>query len=1280
MEMISFDTRDLEQWSGTLDARGDLPELVRRLILATTDRRERRELRFPSGSSIDLRGWDGWANVSHGNTWVPAGRSGWEVSCERGVKSKAQSDYANRKETADPEDAKDIEFVFVTPRRWDQKEDWAKERRGEGVWADVRVIDAHDLITWLDDAPAVAVWFAAKVNKNIDGVAALELFSEQWSSATSPQITPELVVAGRTREQERVGQWINESAGLISIKADTKSEAIAFIAACAYAQYEEWGSEVLSNAVVVETLDTWQRFEQQASPMILIRAFDAEWSPGIAKDRGHSVAVVFDTSQPTRAVPTLPRLGRVEAIAALQGMELSESASRALLRGTARRLVFVRQLLMNESSYTAPEWFSVVESDQVAILTLIGKWDGDNDGSYSYLNDSGQFVTHVGAPGEGDIGVVERITGTSYEEVENAVIALSSQPAQPFTRVGNRWHVDSREEAWYLVGNRLNSQQTRRFKDEVIRVLSALSPALEMDAEQRYMAAVVGRNPAHSDTLRDGIVTTLALMASHREGCPALETDRLAREVVQEVLSLVTDWRVWASLDLLLPRLAEIAPDEFLDALERALGSESEPMAALFDESGDGILAPRHYAPMLRSLDLLSWSADYFGRVALLLARLADAAPLDSVDGPARHLEELFVPDLRFTDSTDEDRLGTIERLLAQYPDVGWKVLVSAVTRAHRSMIHRYPPDWRPWGQDAEFSASGREIMEYLGQIYELLLSNLDLDIGRWLDLLRVENYSKLPADVSEAVANRLLLKVDELRALPRSRDLWDALRRLLYKNRKDRDAPWSMEPAVLNKFEHAYLSLTPTDPADACVWLFAPSPAIPDPPSDAGAVDTLRIEDEQVQAMRRDAIFRICDGRGVVGIKDLVVQVAEPATLGLACAEVLDQKPLVELTAPLLGSQSEHARSFTHGALRKLASLRGWKALHLAVEKARESKQLLAVSDVYLAADSNRETWEYLSRESATVQTEYWRNVNRLLVSIGGEPDAEYLVSNFLLAERSWDLLLLRDSEALPSKEIIAILRQLPQDPNPIGSELGWAAFAIAKLLAVLDFDDSVSDEVIASLELPLLRLLEYHRSDLAVSRLISGNAAYFAEFVSAAYLRDDDSAGDDATDTVTQNRAILAHMALDKFDVLPGVGGDDSIDHEALSSWVSEARRLCWEQGRGEIGDTKIGELLSGCPADPDGLWPCTAVRDQLDFTSSTSMANGFSLGKQNRESVTLRSFDDGGEQERENRDELLADAEKIRAAHPFTSRILRQIAESYEGRARYQDSEAEWRDLSG
>lgn len=960
-------------------------------------------------------------------------------------------------------------------------------------------------------------------------------------------------------------------------------------------------------------------------------------------------------------------------------MGRSEYAARSLLRQTARRLVFIRLRLMNQSNYTAPDWCSTAEPEQIAILTLIGKWEGDNDGSYSFVSDSGHFETRVGQPGEGDVGVIERITGAPYEEVENAVIALASQAAQPFTRVENRWHVDSREEAWYLLGNRLNPQQAGRFKDEAIRVLSALSPALEMDAERRYMAAVFGRNPAHSDTLRDGIVTTLALMASQPDGCPAIQTDRLAREVVQVVLSLVTDWRGWASLGRLLPRLAEIAPDEFLDALERALGSESEPIAALFDESGDGIFEPRHYAPMLCSLDLLTWSADHFGRVALLLGRLAEAATPGPVNRPRRHLEELFVPELRFTDSTDEDRLDTLKRLLARHPDVGWKILVSAATRARRSMAHRDPPDWRPWGQDADFRASGCEIRDYLHQTRALLVDHLGHDVERWLDLLKLSTYSKLPIDVLEAVADQLLAAVSQLRALPQSDDLRDSLRRLLHRNRKHRDAPWSMGSAVLDKFEDAYSSLTPADPVEACAWLFGPSPDMPNPPSAEDAVERRRLEDEQVKSAQREAVSDIWANRGPDGIIGLMGQVAEPATLGLVCGEVLDLEPMLDLSAPHFGSPSDNARSFARGALGKLASVDRWGALYPALELARESNAPSAVLDVYLAADSNRETWELLSHEDETVQDEYWRNVNRLLVSIDSESDAEYVVSKFLIAQRSWDLVLLRESEELPTNEIVRVLRQLPQDTTPRESELDWAAHEIGELLAVLDMDDSVSDEEIAGLELPWIGLLEHHRSEFAFNRLIASDPACFAEIMCAGYGRDDDSSEQGEPDTVRQNFARLAREVLDEFDSLPGAQSDGSIDQERLSSWVFEARRLCQEQGLSKLGDSKIGELLSGCPADPDGLWPCAAIRDLLDLISSTSMANGFSLGKHNRRGVIGRGLDEGGEQEREHRDRFFADAARIRTAHPFTSKVLRQMAESYEDLARYQDSEAEWRDLS-
>ena len=55
--------------------------------------------------------------------------------------------------------------MFVTPRRWSRKREWVNARKDEKQWADVRALDADDLVTWLESAPSVALWFGRLIDK-----------------------------------------------------------------------------------------------------------------------------------------------------------------------------------------------------------------------------------------------------------------------------------------------------------------------------------------------------------------------------------------------------------------------------------------------------------------------------------------------------------------------------------------------------------------------------------------------------------------------------------------------------------------------------------------------------------------------------------------------------------------------------------------------------------------------------------------------------------------------------------------------------------------------------------------------------------------------------------------------------------------------------------------------------------------------------------------------------------------------------------------------------------
>ena len=160
----SFDASEISTWSDTADAAHRLPELIRRLVLATLPEPPLR-IDMPSGSSVRLPGWDGLLEVGRGNAWAPSGDSGWEFSCDKSVTSKANDNYEKR--TMDPLglDKATATFVFVTSRRWNRRRQWERERREEGKWHDVRAYDADDLVAWLEQAPEITRWFASAISK-----------------------------------------------------------------------------------------------------------------------------------------------------------------------------------------------------------------------------------------------------------------------------------------------------------------------------------------------------------------------------------------------------------------------------------------------------------------------------------------------------------------------------------------------------------------------------------------------------------------------------------------------------------------------------------------------------------------------------------------------------------------------------------------------------------------------------------------------------------------------------------------------------------------------------------------------------------------------------------------------------------------------------------------------------------------------------------------------------------------------------------------------------------
>ena len=259
---------------------------------------------------------------------------------------------------------------------------------------------------------------------------------------------------------------------------------------------------------------------------------------------------------------------------------------------------------------------------------------------------------------------------------------------------------------------------------------------------------------------------------------------------------------------------------------------------------------------------------------------------------------------------------------------------------------------------------------------------------------------------------------------------------------------------------------------------------------------------------------------------------------------------------------------------------------------------------------------------------------------------------------------------------DAVDLASSLPGDPTDGGFNT-MSVWELVEVMKYLQADPTADQDRLAILEWRLLPLARHNRFQPKVLHSeLSRNPSFFAEVLSAIY-RVKDQPKAEKPDPAKQNLAEAARGLLESWVGLPGAKSDGTIDANALSSWVTAARKICATNGRIEVCDAKIGEQLSYAPPDADGSWPCQAVRDVFETITTDQVLLGFGVGVLNQRGVTSRGLNDGGEQERELVKKYRAYAERFKVGWPRMALALRRIADDYEARAKWQDARAEARD---
>lgn len=1263
------DASDLVDWAGRRESQSLLPLVIRRLIRATATRVT--EFHIRTGEGVHLGGWDGIVQNAQGTPFVPEGTSGWEMSVAKGPQGKAQRDYEKRSKVSKPLVAEDTTLVFVTLRRWGGKDVWAAEKMEEGPWRRVKVLDADDVAAWLEEAPAVHTWLSIQIGKIPPDVNDLEAYWNEWLGATRPALTRPIVLSGREEAVDEMHRRLENISGqAVGVRAESREEAIAWVYCAIRGLPPEKAESILAHCLVVESTEGLRRLTGARPPLVLVPRFDPEELAVAATRAGHAVVIPMDEAGPVQGddVIHVPRVSRQAVADALEEFGFDGSRTYQMAGLAVRSLTAFRRKIARTPAFRTPEWSKPGFARGLIPAVLAGSWNDTN-------------------PQDRD--VLSRLGRGPYEEVAGALLVWS-EGSDPFVRrKQHAWYLVSPEDAWRLLGGYLLPDDLQRFSDAAHAVLGSVDPAFDLPADQRWMAAALDHIPEHSGLLRDGLVKTLVIMAVHgaEEPSPTFLARDTSEKIVRELLEAAnSDWRLWGSLSGHLSALAEAAPECFLEAVEDGLREPEPVLRKLFDPDGDPMLGSHLHTGLLRALEVLAWSPDHVGRVVSILARLdlvdpeselrlKDGARSRVVHRPLGVLKAIFRSWLPETSATLEERLVALNRLRESHSPTAWSVMISMLPESHAVGHPSSRPSVREWALSARKGVGRSERARTVAEIVVRLLEDAGLNGRRWAEVL--QRVDMLPPAEHDLVVRGL--EDLELGALGEDdrNAIWTGLRSIVARHRTYSQAKWAMPERYVTRLDQVRDRFAPSDPIVRYRGRFGNHPEL----VDGGDVDDTPWEErrKKLADARDEAVVAILQDTGMEGLRALAQAVEDPYQVGHSVARAAMRPSDADaLLSKHLGDSDP--------ALERLA-------FGYAVGRVRESGtewalQQLQRCELGLTIDQQvtmlraqpvgPDAWKAAAECGEDVSLAYWRGMP---IRAFGADHLSEAVEGLLAAGRPFAAADLAAFEGQVDREVITgelaaeLLEHAVEPPSDHDSPSSQFASSAGFLLDVM-VDSEYDAGRVARLEWLLVPALRPHRrSPDALHQLLAEDPKFFVEMLSLVFRAE--GAEPEELEPDAQHRASSAYAVLDSWRVVPGHGSDGRIDEARLRDWMEEAEHQLRQARRVGIGYQKIGQMLSECPHDPDGTWPCKPVRDVIERAANNDLEIGLGTGVMNSRGVVSKHPSEGGASERALAEQYEGYAVAVRASHPRAAAALRRIGQWYRRDGSREDFRVEMRE---
>lgn len=1236
---------ELEKYADTIESEGVIPDVISRLIQVSVN--DLAYFRVPRLEDVGLPDPDVIMESTAGALpYVPAGRSLWEIGTGVNPIRKAREDFQKRTKKVDPAEKARTTFVFASPRSagWslERQEEWLKECEGCG-WREVRVLDGVQLAEWLRRYPAIGKHVLKKVRAG-NSEFGFRLPSEYWhetcrSKSGDPPLPPELFLIARDSARAELQTLLEGKVSQMQVAAENARDLFDFVTAylaslpagqlCAYRD----------RCLLIDEMGAWRSMASQPAPHVLVGhpkldlLDSGEQDLLTAKHANHPVIFTASATGDPKATSLVflrsPSAAAIEKV--LVDAKFSLARARELAAAGAYALPALVRRFHNLGD--APRWTNTSHGKELAQANLAGEWHGHN---------------------QADKAVLEDIVGKRYGEWIDCLRPETLRSDAPLIQRDEKWKVISRTEAWFALGHHLFDEDLERFSRSVIAALGENDPRLHLPPEERLAAEIRGEKFQHSTRLRRGLAETVALLGAKASALSSCSESTRSSSAIHIVRSLLKNagWIRWASLNPLLPALAEAAPDEFLRQIEAELSRSPETFRTLFSHKSGGFGETDYVSGLTWALETLAWAPEHLIRVVAILGEFAAIDPGgNSLNRPAASIVGILLPWFPQTLAPLEKRKAAVQALLAENGDVGWKVLLGILPKHHGATTGTHKPAWRPFipadhKDEVSFDDYRRQVEAYA----DIATVNASARLDRLTDLI-----DRLP-DLPDSAYEKILAHLDSPAVAGMDEaertQVWETLVDLAAKHRKFPDSAWAMEAAEADRIEATAARIAPLSASLLARRLFSDR-----------EIDLFSVKgnyDEQRQALRekrRQVLEGLYLAKGFDAVVAFARDVPSPNKVGDSLAaldlDTLDRDLLpsfLQTTDPALravvGSYLAWRYHLKSAAWIDRLPLDQWsKADRLAF-----FVQLPFERDAWLRAEANlggiaREYWKQTPAHSWSPPTDTTEAIEKLL-AVDRPRAALHCLCRFTE----------EDVEVPPELAIRVLLAAVSSSEST-----GIDHHNTREVIQALQKNPKTNPDGLFQVEWRYLAILENHsRGEPAfLVQQLATRPEFYLEILQAVFRSE--NAEKTAPTTSQKKIAENGYRLLQAWRKVPGTDALGGFDPAAFEAWLARTKQLTQDAGFFRIAMSQLGQVLVFSPPDPDGLWMHRAIAHALNGKDAAEMRSGFTTGLFNQRGTY--SFT-AGKEEREIAGGYRAKADAVEnAGFSRLATSLRELTSQYE-----------------